>query len=338
MKLVSIPQAIFSANATVVDTVAEDTLVYLATAVGAHVILRCDDTLDTITIALPGAPTSFSVDATGTSMALTFSAPADTGNLPVLSYDARWSDDEADWTIVTGVSSGGSITGLPGSTLVYVQVAAVTAAGRGAWTTSASDTTGSASWPATGMVSDTFDTQVSTGVWTKGGHSNATMTWGSGGYALLGSTNSSTYYGSDAPRMTQACADVDFQVTIDFQSLVGDVAYQFHGIYVEEDANDWTQVYVEREAAGYVAQRTDCVAGTTTDIGAVSVTQADSAFMRLSRVGDDFTFETSQDGSSWTARLSWTRAMTVSRVGICAGTAGSGPTLAVQIDSFTTAA
>lgn len=71
-------------------------------------------------------------------------APADGGE-PITSYDLRWSTDETNWTTVTGISDPETISGLTASTLYYVQTRAVNSIGAGAWSTSGSVTTDSAS-------------------------------------------------------------------------------------------------------------------------------------------------------------------------------------------------
>jgi hypothetical protein len=67
-------------------------------------------------------------------------APYDGGST-ITSYDLRYSTDESTWTTVTGITSPRAITGLPASTLHYVQTRAVNAVGAGLWSRSRTATT-----------------------------------------------------------------------------------------------------------------------------------------------------------------------------------------------------
>ncbi len=69
--------------------------------------------------------------------------PADGGSA-ILSYDLRYSLDEAAWTVVTGIAEPQPIGGLSSGTNYFVQTRAVNAVGAGAWSASTSATTASA--------------------------------------------------------------------------------------------------------------------------------------------------------------------------------------------------
>ena len=97
---------------------------------------------------VPGAPTGLS--ATGADNSMTFieswSAPASNGGAVITDYIARYSTDGATWTVVDTSSSALSYAlTVSSQTTYYVQIAAVNAAGQGAW--SASDTV---NWVVTG--------------------------------------------------------------------------------------------------------------------------------------------------------------------------------------------
>ncbi len=67
-------------------------------------------------------------------------APADGGSA-ILSYDLRYSVDEAAWTVVAGIAEPQPIGGLSGGTSYFVQTRAVNAVGAGPWSDSTSATT-----------------------------------------------------------------------------------------------------------------------------------------------------------------------------------------------------
>lgn len=66
--------------------------------------------------------------------------PADGGS-PILSYDLRYSTDEAVWTLVTGMTDPHLLSGLAAGTAYFVETRAVNAVGAGAWSATASATT-----------------------------------------------------------------------------------------------------------------------------------------------------------------------------------------------------
>ena len=68
-------------------------------------------------------------------------APADNG-APITSYDLRYSTDGATWATVTGIAAVRTLTGFADETACQVQTRAVNANGVGAWSASATITTG----------------------------------------------------------------------------------------------------------------------------------------------------------------------------------------------------
>ncbi|MEJ0019703.1 MAG: fibronectin type III domain-containing protein [Acetobacteraceae bacterium] len=89
----------------------------------------------TTLLAVPGLPTALAAGAaTGTTMPLTWTAPASGG--AVATYTARWSPAGTNtWTVVAGiVGASTTITGLSLSTSYDFEVSAVNAGGSSAWT------------------------------------------------------------------------------------------------------------------------------------------------------------------------------------------------------------
>ncbi|MFM9134933.1 MAG: fibronectin type III domain-containing protein, partial [bacterium] len=83
----------------------------------------------------PGAPTQVVATARYESIAMRWTAPVDTGGLPLTGYRVRWQASGGAWR---SAPTGGPapyfvLTSLRNGTGYTVQVAAVTAAGRGAW-------------------------------------------------------------------------------------------------------------------------------------------------------------------------------------------------------------
>jgi len=94
---------------------------------------------------VPGIMSAPTVTALGAdSVEVDLAAAPDDGGSAILSYDLRWSDDEAAWTVVTGITDPDTIGSLDAETEYFVQTRAVNAVGPGPWSASGSDTTGAA--------------------------------------------------------------------------------------------------------------------------------------------------------------------------------------------------
>ena len=98
---------------------------------------------------MPDAPTITTVTAGAASLHVAWTAPGETGGVPVISYDVRYIETDAptksdeDWTVVAGVSTGalaGVIGGLTAAIEHDVQVRAFNGAHYSAWSATATGT------------------------------------------------------------------------------------------------------------------------------------------------------------------------------------------------------
>jgi hypothetical protein len=149
--------------------------------------------------------------------------------------------------------------------------------------------------------------------------------------------------GYRVPRVTQSCEDTDFRIEAKFlSSVVGGTltAFQVQGIVIEQDANNII--------------RFDFTTGTTPNIRAYAATfvggfgsgvtrinqeivpyGTSPLWLRVERVGNDWTQSYSLDGVNWTVAGTFTHAIAVSRVGVWAGNAGMRPPAYVShVDYF----
>ena len=97
-----------------------------------------------IPASVPAAPTQVAVAGSATSVRVTWSAPVATGGLPVTGYRVRWSGNGGErWTSepTGGPATGFVIDDLRNGRPYLVQVAAVSAAGRSAWSATAGPVT-----------------------------------------------------------------------------------------------------------------------------------------------------------------------------------------------------
>jgi titin len=87
---------------------------------------------------VPGTPVGLTILSGNGLLSMTWSAPGNSGGLPVTSYIVQTSSDGNVWTTASSGSPASSavLTGLANGVPVHVRVAAVNAAGSGAYTTS----------------------------------------------------------------------------------------------------------------------------------------------------------------------------------------------------------
>jgi titin len=153
-----------------------------------------DSAMSASVVSIPAAPATapqtFVATAGDRAATLSWSAPASNGGLPVLSYTVQRSiDGGSTWSAeTTGVIGYGySVTGLTNLSAYMFRVAAVTAAGQGAWATMSSPVT-----PFRPPVSPTTPTEpdAPTGVTTTVESGQTTLTWttpaSDGGAAISG--------------------------------------------------------------------------------------------------------------------------------------------------------
>jgi len=88
---------------------------------------------------VPAAPTGISGTPAVGSVALSWTAPTNTGGASLTDYIVQYSTDQSSWTTFadgTSTATTATVTGLTGGTNYYFRVAAVNSAGTGAYVTS----------------------------------------------------------------------------------------------------------------------------------------------------------------------------------------------------------
>ncbi|MCB0130388.1 MAG: InlB B-repeat-containing protein, partial [Caldilineaceae bacterium] len=190
------------------------------------------------------------------------------------------------------------------------------------------------------IVSDDFSAcSLNTSLWNfsdpvgDGGYS-----FGNGRLELIvpgGSSHDVWDGGNNAVRVMQAASDSNFELEVKFESGVVDT-YEMQGLLVEEDSGNFLRFdfYGTGANTAIFAARFD--AGTPSIIynGDVAGGNAAPLYMRIRRLGDQWTQFYSVDGQSWTQASSFTRAMTVNAVGIFAANSSNNPAHTAQVDYF----
>ncbi len=136
-----------------------------------------------------------------------------------------------------------------------------------------------------------------------------------------------------APRLLQSNNDRDFRVEVKIDSAVT-AAYEMQGLVAQQDADDLVRAEVHHDGGSrrlFLATINGGEADALTNVAAPST---GPYWLRLARVGDEWTFESSSNGVSWTTVETFTRDMTVNQVGVFAGNFTPAPQHTATFDYF----
>ncbi len=137
-----------------------------------------------------------------------------------------------------------------------------------------------------------------------------------------------------APRLMQAVSNSDFEAEVKFQSQMTS-QYQFQGIIVEQDSNDFIRfdfVRDETRTRVFAASTTNGTPGIRLD---VPIYFSNPLYLRVKRVGNQWTQSYSYNGRDWQTAGTFSHALTVTAVGPFAGNVGNpAPGFTCNIDYF----
>ncbi|MGE3327836.1 MAG: hypothetical protein AB7N61_20795 [Acidimicrobiia bacterium] len=193
--------------------------------------------------------------------------------------------------------------------------------------------------PTVGFVSDDFDAPVLGEQWQVVDPKNdaSVMLAGSGtGQATL-SLSVPTGAGHDAwnqlnaPHVVQAVADVDFELELGMGALPSS-RYQMQGVVVKQDDDDWLRFDVYHDGSGLRVFAAVTTAGKSASRVNRLVSADAARFLRVSRMGDSWSFSHSGDGLTWTTAVSFDHELVVSSAGVFAGNAGLNPAHSAVFD------
>jgi hypothetical protein len=160
-----------------------------------------------------------------------------------------------------------------------------------------------------------------------------------------GGANHDAWVVNESLLLLQPTADQNFQVEAKFDTLPA-VANEFEGLIVRDEFENFLRFDVL--ADGTAALR--LFVGSIIFGGGAQVTRVDisdvpkpalghigTVYLRVRRLGDQWTCSTSPDGKVWTQRASFTQAFTVAQVGVFAGNNtgnANPPEFSVLVDYF----
>ena len=188
-----------------------------------------------------------------------------------------------------------------------------------------------------GMVSDDFNGSFDTSIWSFYDPKGNSILSATGTQASIsipaGSSHNLWKSGLFAPRIRQTSNDTDFEVEVKFDSPLSG-QYQLQGITVEQDNTNLlrfsfhstgseTKIFSASFVNGIPSRRLDSV-----------ITNGIPLYLRVTRVGNQWTTSYSYDGISWTDALVYTHNLTVTSVAIFGGNAGLNPAHTALIDYF----
>lgn len=198
--------------------------------------------------------------------------------------------------------------------------------------------------PASSIESDDFSTsELNTSLWTfynPGTPSTLSLAGTGTSNALLsiqvpgGATHDAWTGGNTAPRIMQSAANTDFEVEIKYESaLTG--AWQVQGIIVQQDPNNYVRFDFYRAPAETRIHAGTISGGTGTSRYVAAITGGNPLYMRVRRVGNQWTQTFSYNGSTWFAGASFSHAIIVSSIGPFFGSAGNpAPAFTGLVDYF----
>ncbi len=139
-----------------------------------------------------------------------------------------------------------------------------------------------------------------------------------------------------APYIIQSTTDTDFTLEVKFDSVLPAISFAEQGIIVRQDDTTWIRL----EFFGRTSDTVTMLAGLPdnsfpNNVVVPGVLSGESPlYMRIQRVGDEWTQSYRTASTGWTDLAAFTYAMNVTGVGLYAGNAGLNPGHTVLVDYF----
>jgi uncharacterized repeat protein (TIGR02543 family) len=141
----------------------------------------------------------------------------------------------------------------------------------------------------------------------------------------------------NAPRVMQPVANVDFEIEVKFLSALT-LGYQIQGIFIEQDASNYLRFDFHHTGSGMQIFAASTTNGASQTRYSAAIATGAPLFMRVRRVGNQWTQSYSYNGTTWTAAAAFSRTLTAVRAGVFGGNAGSNPAHVARFDyAFSTA-
>ncbi|MEM7239629.1 MAG: tandem-95 repeat protein, partial [Pseudomonadota bacterium] len=138
------------------------------------------------------------------------------------------------------------------------------------------------------------------------------------------------------PRLLQNVVDEDFQIAAGFLTEP-DQKFQEHGLLVIQDEQNWLRFDIAFTGSSLKLIVGQIENGSTSYPLFVNIGSGSVNHMRITRTGDDWAFETSTDGVTWSTSYELTHELFVTEVGVFAGSTsftGEVPGYSAHVDYF----
>jgi regulation of enolase protein 1 (concanavalin A-like superfamily)/chitodextrinase len=151
--------------------------------------------------------------------------------------------------------------------------------------------------------------------------------------AVPGGSSHDAWNINGAPRAMQNAANGDFRAVLKLDVLPTQ-RYQMVGLIAQQDATNWLRFDLFHDGTGVRAFAASTVNGASQLVAVAPVALTAPAFVRVTRVGDQWTQDVSDNGESWTSIASFGRVLALSEIGPFAGNAGgsTAPAFAARFD------
>ena len=140
--------------------------------------------------------------------------------------------------------------------------------------------------------------------------------------------------GNKAPRLLQPVTNIDFGIEVKFESIP-ELQYQIQGVIVQEDDGKLLRMGTYHNGSDLLLFAALLDGNSASVFHNAAPAGGDiPAYLRVERVGNNWTYQYSIDGSTWVQVTTFTQALVVTEVGFYGGNAGSNPAFTASADYF----
>lgn len=144
--------------------------------------------------------------------------------------------------------------------------------------------------------------------------------------------------GQNAPRVMQAAVKQDFELDVKFDSAMS-AKHQFQGVVVQANATNFLRYAFQHDGSTYRITAHTITNNTATTQVDIPITIAPSMYLRVKRVGDNWTLSYSSDGVNWTRITNnpdydFTYALETTAMGVFAGNSNQNKAFTSVVDYF----
>ncbi len=188
-------------------------------------------------------------------------------------------------------------------------------------------------------ISDNFNSELNTNIWSiytpQNDSSSITTTDSQLQISVSAGTNHDLWTGNlNAPRVTQTITNTDFELEAKFDSSITD-KYQMQGIIVEQDHDNLLRFEFHSDGSTTNIFAASIVNGKAEERFIKSISSDSRLYLRVTRIGDQWTTNYSYNGSLWNTAGSFSHGLTVDTAGLFAGNSGNpAPAHTAKIDYF----